>query len=188
LSRNIKTIDFVDVKELGISNSELRNHAEQYGSVHIKYLKRIFQFIKPDQNSVLLDCGCGKGRVLFVAVECGVKHCRGVELSNKLCVIAKNNVKRFKCRRSNFQLEIIETNAMDYKLRDDENIIFFFNPFDEYIMEKVMKNIKISLETNSRAITIVYISPKCHNLLLEYGFTKIYTIDLIGSTCNIYAQ
>ena len=107
-SRGIKTIGDVTVDELDISETGLKVHARQYSSINIKDLKIIFSHIYPVPESVLLDYGCGKGRVLFAAAECGVMDCRGIEISSKLCKIALKNLDSYSRKSDQMKFEIIK--------------------------------------------------------------------------------
>ena len=54
---------------------------------------RLLDTIPLPPESVLVDFGCGKGRVLLLAVLRGIKKAVGIEFSPELCAIARDNVR-----------------------------------------------------------------------------------------------
>ncbi len=107
-------------------------------------------------DSVLLDFGCGKGRVLLLAAEQGFRSVRGIEFAAELCEIARKNVAAFKAKAGNSaDIQIIEGDVTNYAIRPEENVFFLFNPFDDVVFAKVLENLSTSLKSNPRKILIV---------------------------------
>lgn len=53
-------------------------------------------------------------------------------------------------------------------------VCFFYNPFDEIIIQQVILNIDKSLQENPRNIEVIYITPMHKNLFLEHGYTETF--------------
>jgi hypothetical protein len=77
-----------------------------------------------------------------------------------------------KKRVFNVNVEMVESDVVNYEIKDDENIFFSFSPFDEVIMDEVIKNIFISLEVNPRRIWLIYGNP-VHRNNIETAFMKL---------------
>ena len=56
----------------------------------------LFKKLKIPDDKVFIDIGSGKGRVLLIAAEFGIKEVRGIEFSPVLCEIAKKNISIYK--------------------------------------------------------------------------------------------
>jgi hypothetical protein len=127
----------------------------------------------PD-DAVLLDLGCGKGRVLMVASEFEFREVRGVEFAHELCVVARRNIASYRrWHRRATRFDVVESDVLDYSVRPDENVFFFFNPFDGLILERVIANIAASIDAAPRRILIVYFNPQHEGALaLDGRFRK----------------
>lgn len=128
--------------------------------IHYRCLDIAFDYLKPNQNeSVFLDYGCGKGRAVVVAATHPFRRIIGVELSPRLSDAARENIRsaesKLKCR----DVEIVTTDAVDYEIPPDVNVIFLFNPFTGSIMSAVQQRIRQSLEASPRPLQVVYMHP-----------------------------
>ena len=87
--------------------------------------------------ATFFDMGCGKGRVLLMAAEHGYMRVVGVEFNPLLVAIAKMNIQRFYSKRDKrAQIEVVHGDAGAYEFPDCDAVIFFYNPFDESVMQK----------------------------------------------------
>nr|MBA2562155.1 hypothetical protein [Chitinophagaceae bacterium] len=71
---------------------------------------------------------------------------------------------------------VVHINALDYKIEDDMNVFFFFNPFDEIVMKEVIKKMLASINKNKRIIHVTYINPRHKQLFINAGFTEVFYI------------
>ncbi len=131
---------------------------------------RLLDTIPLPPESVLVDFGCGKGRVLLLAALRGIKKAVGIEFSPELCAIAKNNVRIVEqATGSRLNIAVIEGDVTHYEIEDDQNVFFFFNPFDDVVLDTVVKNIQQSLQRKPRQIAIIYYNP-VHSHILDNSF------------------
>ena len=115
---------------------------------------------KIPKDRVIIDIGCGKGRVLFIAAEFGFKEVRGLEVSPVLCETAENNITIYKeITKTETNFNIINTDAGQHEFLDDGDVYFLYNPFNEIILKKVLKSISESLQRKKRNILIIYAYP-----------------------------
>ena len=130
--------------------------------------RRLLRVLNLPKDSVFVDLGCGKGRILLLACEFGFKRVKGVDFSPQLCEVAKKTLAIYKQKKGlGAEVVIMESDVVDYRLQDDENIFFMFNPFDKVVMERVVGNIAQSLRRKPRPCWLIYYNPVCRNLIEE---------------------
>jgi SAM-dependent methyltransferase len=171
-----------DNKERGVS----------YQPARVAPLKKLFRNIRSiiPADSVFVDFGCGKGRVLLIASQFGFKEVRGVEFARELCKTAENNCAVYKAkRRVRVKFQIIELDVVNYSINTDENVFFMFNPFDEVILKKVVNNITESLRIQRRKIFIIYCNPIHGNFFDHHkNFVKWKDFDFYGYKFSVYSN
>lgn len=151
----------IDLKNLTIKSPNIK-YGIRYQPTKVIYLRKFLQQIKAiiPAKPVLVDFGCGKGRVLLIASEYGFNELRGIEFSHELCEIAKINIDIFRSRnKTDAVFRIIESDVTKYSVQSDENVFFMFNPFSETVMEQALNNISTSLKEWPRKILIIYVNP-----------------------------
>jgi SAM-dependent methyltransferase len=135
-------------------------HAEPYGALQVLDLRKLFRTLDLGPDRVLVDLGSGKGRILRVASAFGFRAARGVEFSGGLCDVARRNMQQFRARSgTRTEFEIIHADAGDYPIRDDEDVFFLANPFDEHVLRRVMANITRSFVAKPRHLMLIYFMP-----------------------------
>lgn len=141
-------------------------------------------------DSILVDFGCGRGRVLLVGLEFGFREVRGVEFAHELCEIARYNCASYKAIAGHTaEVRIVECDATKYCVNTDENVFFMYNPFDETIVDAVVSNIAASLQKRDREIWIIYNNP-IHGHLIEQRaeFTNPREYNIWGHTFKVYSN
>lgn len=103
----------------------------------------------------LLDYGCGKGRVAFFlasAVGCRVT---GIDHSQKLIDLAKEN--RRSCRAGD-RVRLVRALAEQYEPAE-EDAFFFFNPFCGKVFEGVLRRLTAAWYENPHPLTLLCYYP-----------------------------
>lgn len=139
--------------------SDNRNDPFWKGDYMPSSYKDIFSLLrgaKIGMESVMVDFGCGLGRVVFTAAYLGAKRSIGVEFNEELFRRAESN--RITSRFLN-KVSFVNQDASGFMIPDDANIFFFFNPFGSATMSDVIKRIEWSLETAPRKICVIYFNP-----------------------------
>ena len=155
--------------------SENLKHASIYQATNYFLIEHALDFLKNEQaNLHLVDFGSGKGRIMVVAAYYGFKKITGIDFSQLLCNEAEENIQKIKPLFPSTDFEIICDDAVNYSIKDDDTIFFFFNPFDEVVMLQVVKNILASLKNDERKIYIVYVNPLHKDIFLSAGFEEEY--------------
>lgn len=156
-------------------DSANKQRGEMYQPTLARPLAQLFQVLTLPDDSVLVDLGCGKARVLLVAAQAGVPIARGVEFSPELCRIARRNCAIFAQKTGvAATFEIVEADVVDYAIRPDETVFFLYNPFDGAVLRQVLANIAASQRADPRPLWIIYRNA-VHSALLDgaAGFVRL---------------
>lgn len=124
------------------------------------------------EEDVVLDYGCGKGRVgFFLSHRTGTKTI-GVEYDMRIYEAALKNKQSSLQRRTEFVL----TRAEIYEVPSEVNRCYFFNPFSVEILRKVMARILGSWYENPREIFLFFYYPADEYLsyLMTVGELEFY--------------
>lgn len=108
------------------------------------------------KQDVLLDYGCGKGRVDFFLAYQTRAHCIGVEYDERIIAVANENRNT---AVSACRVEILLGNAETFPVPENVNRIFFFNPFSVEILQKAMARILESYYENPREMLLFFYFP-----------------------------
>ena len=172
------TYSSVDVQDCA-GDSEVKSHAVFYEPMRVLPLRALFDSLGQgylSSESVLVDFGCGKGRVLMVASEYGVKVARGVEFAAELCAVARANCEAFRLRRRLVtRFDVVHCDAARYSIKSEEDVFFFYHPFDTTVFARVMDNIADSLRSSERRVAIIYFNlGQADKAIIERcGFRKL---------------
>jgi SAM-dependent methyltransferase len=138
-------------------HSRNRNLGYGYQGTRALALFKFFKSMNLGGDNVLLDLGSGKGKVLLVAAQCGFREVHGVEWSGQMCSVANRNIAAFRRKtRSSTVFKVFHSDVVDYPIKDNEDVFYLYQPFEDAILAQVIRNIQSSLESCSRRIWIVY--------------------------------
>ena len=108
------------------------------------------------KQDVVMDYGCGKGRVDFFLAYQTRAHCVGVEYDERIIAVARENQKT---AVSAGRVEILLGNAETFPVPEKVNRIFFFNPFSVEILQTAMARILESYYENPREVLLFFYFP-----------------------------
>lgn len=114
--------------------------------------------IRPDRD-VFIDYGSGKGRAVVMAATYPFQRVIGVEVSEQLDAVARENVRRARSRLKCRNIELIKADASVYELPTDVNVVLLYNPFGGDVLAAVVDNIRASLIRQPRDMTVIYKYP-----------------------------
>ena len=104
------------------------------------------------QEDVVLDYGCGKGRIGFFLSY----RTKAIEYDDRILDIALENQKT---TISRVKPDFVLTRAEEYEVPPDVNRCYFFNPFSVEILRKVMARILESYYEAPREIFLFFYYP-----------------------------
>ena len=144
------------IKTSGRDDSNSDQYHYPYEPTPYCVLERLANSGLIKKNDVVLDYGCGKGRVDFFlsyqtrAKSIGIEYDERIyngALENKNTAVSGNRV-RFE-----------QQNAEHYEVPIEVNRCYFFNPFSVELLRKVMARILESYYENSREILLFFYYP-----------------------------
>lgn len=114
----------------------------------------------PHSDYTFIDFGSGKGRALLLAAGFPFKRIVGVEYCEELAERARQNIQRFPAAAKRCgQIEVVSADAAAFPIPAGPLVLFFFNPFGESVMEKVVNNVVASFRAHQRRVFVVYFTP-----------------------------
>lgn len=140
--------------------------ATAYVAAQPSIIRRALQAIPELKAHHFIDFGCGKGRPLMIASEMGCRAVTGIEYSPTLVKIARQNARIFARRAPHSTpITVVQADATAYELPKESVVLFFYNPFAETTMRKVIANIEASLAASPRPLFVVAYNPVAAPLL-----------------------
>ena len=108
------------------------------------------------QDHMVLDYGCGKGRVGFFLAYRAKAKTIGIEYDERIYESALTNQKT---TLSRIKPEFVLTRAEEYEVPEAVDRCYFFNPFSVEILHKVMARILDSYYDHPREIFLFFYYP-----------------------------
>lgn len=175
----LRGLDFgrVSLDQLGLSPEHSVEHAVSAG----RPLKTALHLLNIGPTDTIIDMGCGKGGAMFVMTQFPFARVAGLDISEDLLQIARRNFTRLGIDR----IKLFCEDAEKFTNLDDYNYIYFFNPFPCTVMQSVMAHICDSLIRVPRRLTIIYMNPRCEDVILSSG-TFVKTHELFPATYGIH--
>ena len=120
-----------------------------------------------------VDYGAGKGRVLMLALEDGFADVSGVEISARLCAVARSNVAHFAAQHEGMSpARIVQGDAADFAPNGCNILAYFYNPFDRPIMDQVRQRLESRLSAGSEKIVVIYANPEHGSVFTDAGWEE----------------
>ena len=165
-------------KKLKISTvGRLDAHADQY---HYPYeptpytvLERLAESGYLNKDNILIDYGCGKGRVgFFLHYAAGCKSI-GLEYDREIYLQAKKN--KNSAAKGNGIL-FYHVNAAEFSVEDADSF-YFFNPFSVEILKSVMGRITESYYANPRKMRLFFYYPNDEYLVYLMTMYALHFVE-----------
>jgi hypothetical protein len=124
---------------------------------------------------VFMDFGAGKGRTVLLASEFPFRRVVGIEFSQELVEIARANAARFRSGAQRcHDIEFLCLDAVDIEIPADPVVLFFYNPFGEPVMHRVMERVCASLDRRPRPAYVVLMGDdELARLVERAGFVRV---------------
>jgi len=187
LREGTNTAGVIGLSSLSIS-SRNKQRGIYYGATKQRPFVELLERIAPPRDCTFVDVGCGKGKVLLMAMDYGFHHVTGIEFSPELCDFARKNIEVVRRRRGlKGEIEVLECDATDYVVRHQDTIFFLFHPFDDFIMSIFIDNIAASVKSHPRPIWLIYSYP-VHSKIIEKHplFTRNNAHHIRGTPFMVY--
>jgi SAM-dependent methyltransferase len=172
---------YIPTDSLVTEYSASQAHARFYQAIRCAHIKELLREARKTALNFdnFIDLGSGKGKACFYASKkMKFKKIIGVEFSDPLVQAANDNKRAFKADNIDF----VNLDASIFKLPSGINIIFLFNPFDEFILAKFLEN---NGDYFRRHQSLIAYANDHHRLTLtKFGFSTIYRNQ--NSRCSLH--
>lgn len=169
-------VDTAGVTQLADLTCESSNkqHGILYEPTPLRTLKCMFSMLPADVSDfTFVDFGSGKGRTMLYASNYNFRRIMGVEFAKELHAVAQRNFQSY--RNKNQKCRDITSFCMDateFSLPDENCVLYFFHPFREAVMCKVLDNIQESYRRRPRKFIVLYYHPRLNNLMENVPFLE----------------
>jgi hypothetical protein len=170
----VETAGIIRLQELNISHPN-RDAGVRYQPSDPGVVRRLLAGLEIDHEEfVFVDYGSGKGRVLLIASELPFKRIIGIEFSQELNDQARRNIANFRSetqRCRNIELYCID--ATEYVPPPEPAVLYFYNPFNEHIMRRVLVRVRDSLDQHPRRLFFVVVGSSLLPVVEQAGFVRL---------------
>ncbi len=143
-----------------IDGREMMYDTVSTGYNHAEFI--FFKYYSIQPNDVIVEVGCGKGRVINYLLYKGIKNkIIGYEINVRLANLTKKRLARFK------NVDIHSGNILE-NFPSEANLFYLFNPFKEGMMEAFKEKIWAIRNCNP---TMLYFNPTCLDVFNDARFT-----------------
>jgi SAM-dependent methyltransferase len=145
--------------------------AVHYATVSYADTRRVLRAIDLRPSDIFIDVGAGKGRVLCLAAQIRMRQVVGVEYSAELVRIAKQNVYRMRGKQT--PVEICSQAAEDFDY-SAATVLYFFNPFEAYILDIVLRKLDIDRAGRPLRLAFVMETPEHRAVFSKHKWLECY--------------
>ena len=148
--------DILQIRTGGRDESGADAYHHPYEPTPYSVLERLADSGIIGRGDVVLDYGCGKGRVDFFLSYRTKAKTVGIEYDDHIYKAAEQNLQTTAVR---MKPEFVLANGESYRVPSEVNRCYFFNPFTVEILHKVMARILESYYENPREIFLLFYYP-----------------------------
>ena len=158
----------LQIKTTGRDDSNSDQYRYPYEPTPYSVLERLANSGWIRKRDVVIDYGCGKGRVDFFLSYQTKAGTIGIEYDERIFKSALENQKNTVTRT---KTEFVLARAEEYSVPLEANRFYFFNPFSVEILRKVMARIFESYYENPREMFLFFYYPS------EEYISYLMTVD-----------
>ena len=159
------------IKTTGRDDSGADQYRYPYEPTPYSVLERLANSGFIGKKDVVLDYGCGKGRVDFYLAYQTKATTIGVEYDERTY---KGAIANRQTAVSKAKTEFVQMRAEEYHVPENVNRCYFFNPFSVELLHKVMARVTESYYINPREIMLFFYYPS------EEYISYLMTVDELG--------
>ena len=169
----------LQIKTTGRDDSNAGQYCYPYEPTPYNVLERLANSGYIRKKDVVLDYGCGKGRVdFFLSYQTKAKTV-GIEYDERIYQSVTENQKT---AVSSAKTEFMLARAEEYEVPTEVNRCYFFNPFSVELLQEVMEKIKVSYEKAPRELLLFFYYPSKEYLSYLEEVDELEFYDEISCT------
>jgi SAM-dependent methyltransferase len=132
-----------------------------YQPIEPQLLREMLSKLEIDFHQfTFIDIGSGKGRALLIASEYPFRKIMGIELMPELNEVAQANIRKLTAGKpEQINIQAICGDATQFAFPEGPVVVYLFNPLPAVGLDIVVTNLVQSLQTNPRAIYVIYANP-----------------------------
>ena len=167
----------LNIKTTGRDDSRADQFRYPYEPTPYPVLERLANSGYITKKNIVLDYGCGKGRVdFFLSYQTRCKTI-GIEYDDRIYYSAiENKNSAISTNRTTFLLE----NAENYRVPVEVDCFYFFNPFSVEILQKVMARIRESYYEVPRELLLFFYYPSKEYVAYLMTMRELSLLDEIN--------
>ena len=146
----------LQIKTTGRDETNADEYHHPYEPTPYSVLERLMKSGLIGKDNVVLDYGCGKGRVGFFLSYRAKARTIGIEYDDRIYESALENRK---ATISRIKPDFVLTKAEEYEVPSEVNRCYFFNPFTAELLRKVMARVLESWYEQPRDIFLFFYYP-----------------------------
>ena len=146
----------LQIKTMGRDDTHADQYHHPYEPTPYCVLERLADSGFFGEEDVVLDYGCGKGRVSFFLSSQTKANAIGIEYDAQIYKGALDNQKT---AVAGARADFVQMNAEEYTVPPEVNRCYFFNPFSLEIFRKVMARIVESYYDSPREVLLFFYYP-----------------------------
>ncbi len=164
------------IRTMGRDDSRADQYRYPYEPTPYSVLERLSKTGLIQKRNTLLDYGCGKGRVdFFLAYQTGCRAI-GIEYDERMYKkILENKETAVSAGKSSF----LQIDAGEFCVPEEVDRIYFFNPFSQEILRKVIARILDSYYEKQRKILLFFYYPSGEYLSYLMTVEELMFVDEI---------
>jgi len=175
--------------DLNIQTEEIQQdgkdsfHFHRYEPTPYDVIDCLFDIFKPEINDILVDYGCGLGRLNFYLEHRFHIRSRGIEMVTDYYERAMQNLATYNGKKDN--ISFVQAKAEEYAVSSNETIFYFFNPFSVDIFRRVVNQILSSWQESPRKLTLILYYPEDDTVFYLERHTSFRLVDEIAACDDI---
>jgi amino acid adenylation domain-containing protein len=155
---DVDTAEPVELWDLPEADARMVGRNARYSPTPVRTVRNALR--KCDvrhEETTFVDVGCGKGRILLLAAELPFRRIVGVEASETLCDVARNNVKTASESLDGWnRIDVVHADATQFTIPDDAGLFYFYEPFSTDVSSVVLERIEESIRRKPRRVVLCF--------------------------------
>jgi len=170
---SVDTAGSIALEDLAI-DSENKTRGVYYEPTPPQVFRHILSKLDIDHREFdFIDFGCGKGRVVVLAARYPFRKITGIEFAPELAEVARHNLITLTDQSQQCtNVDVLCIDATQYEIPDSKAVLYFFNPFDATIMEKIARNLEASFLRNRTEKYLIYYNPQSEAVFDRFPFLQ----------------
>jgi SAM-dependent methyltransferase len=128
------------------------------------------------ERFTFVDLGSGKGRALLLASDYPFKRIFGVELSEKLCQIARSNIAVYRSPKQKCaDISVLHSDLVAFPFPEGDLVLYFYCSVVPALLRELVQRLERVVRGASRTVYFISCNPQI-DLSVEFPFLRKYAV------------